>query len=75
MGLSMIPAGVQVKVYNEVSFSSLLKSPPSTSPLMIVKETRLVSSTWMEKEDVSCKDTVKESGPVIAGGKLATEMI
>ena len=61
--------GTQVKVNNEVSFSSWTKFP--TSPLMIRKVKGPLSVTEISNEDCWPVVTMKVAGPVMLGGLLA----
>ena len=45
--------------------------PPAATPLVLVKELRLVSVTVMVREDSSFSLTMKVAGPVMLGGLLA----
>ena len=53
---------------------SLLRTPSFTSPLSIEKESRLLSTTVMVKDDSWFEVTTKDDGPVMLGGLLAGKL-
>ena len=53
---------------------SLLRTPSFTSPLSIEKESRLLSTTVMVKDDSWFKIITKDGGPVMLGGLLAGKL-